>query len=294
MPLQIALPDPATLATEISVPDRLRSIPKPPQRLFHAGAPLEELLALPRVAIVGARSISTYGRQVTHELASQLAAHGIVIISGLALGVDSVAHQAALDVGGLTIAVLPSPIDNIVPGSHRSLARTIVAQGGALVSEYPPGEEPFKQNFIFRNRLVSGLADVVVITEASEKSGTLHTANYAFDQHRDILAIPGNITQRNAVGTNQLIKSHKAGLATSYLDVLTALGLTITPKAPKRVMGRNSYEQTVLDLIGQGTVEGQELLRASRLGVSEFNQVLTMLEISGKIRPLGANKWNLY
>lgn len=276
---------------QIPVPEQLRDIPKPPQRLFHVGAPLESLLALPRVAIVGSRNISPYGTRVTTELASQLAARGIVIVSGLALGVDGTAHRAALEAGGLTLAVLPSPIDHVVPASHQRLAQRIVESGGALISEYSPGQPPHKQNFIARNRLMSGLADVVVITEAAAKSGSLYTARYALEQGRDVLAVPGPVYSRGSVGANTLIKTG-ARLVTSYLDVIDALGLQDTTII-SQVRGRNTHEQTILDLIQSGETDGAELQRTSKLSISEFNQVLTMLEISGKIRPLGSNNWRI-
>jgi DNA processing protein len=272
-------------------PEVLRHIPSPPKTLYHQGAPLAELLERPRVAIVGSRSITPYGRQVTGELAGKLAGQGLVIISGLALGVDAAAHQAALAADGLCIAVLPGPLDKIVPATNRRLAMKILARGGVLVSEYASGEQPFRQNFIARNRLVSGLAQAVVITEAAEKSGSLYTADFALDQGRDVMAVPGNITNLGSVGTNTLIKRGKAGAITSYIDVLNTLNLQVHGRPVHTVRGRNAHEQTVIDLLAQGISDGDELLRGSQLSASEFNQALTMLEIGGLVRPLGANRW---
>jgi DNA processing protein len=274
-------------------PEVLRHTPGSPKQLFHRGADLATLLQRPRIAIVGNRNITTYGRQVTADLATKLAERGIVIISGLALGVDAVAHQAALDAGGLTIAVLPSPLDNIVPRTNYRLAQQILAQGGALVSEYDSGEPPLRPNFVARNRIVSGLSDAVLITEAGEKSGSIHTADFALDQGRQVLAVPGNITTANSVGTNHLIKSLRAGTVTTYRDVLHALNLEDQPTAERHIRGRNAHEQTVLDLLLQGTTDGDQLLEQSQLAASQFNQVLTMLELGGKIRPLGANHWGI-
>lgn len=273
-------------------PELLREIPSPPQQLYHIGAPLAELLKRPRVAIVGSRNVTTYGRQVTTDLAAKLAEQGVVIISGLAIGVDALAHQATLEAGGLAIAVLPSPLDNIMPVSNRQLAKKILDQGGALVSEYPPGEIPFKQNFVARNRLVAGLAQVLLITEASEKSGSLHTARFARDQNKDVLVVPGNITTASSVGTNNLLKSG-AGVVTSYMDVLYSLGLQDHKTVARTVHGRNAHEQSVLELMLEGLSDGEQLLEQSHLPTSQFNQVLTMLELGGKIRPLGANHWGL-
>ncbi|PIZ62545.1 DNA-protecting protein DprA [Candidatus Saccharibacteria bacterium CG_4_10_14_0_2_um_filter_52_9] len=272
-------------------PEELRNIPSPPKQLYCAGADLSELLKRPRVAIVGTRRMTAYGKMITLRLAQDLAEQGVVIISGLATGVDAVAHQAALDAGGLCIAVLPSPLDNVVPIFNRRLGQAILDQGGALVSEYAPGIPPQKQYFIARNRLVSGLADAVLITEAGEKSGAIHTANFALDQGRDVLVVPGNIHAAGSVGIHNLLKAGKAGAVTSYIDVINLLGLKDHSTPAPQVRGRNAYEQTVLDLMLQGISEGQILLEKSQLSASEFGRVLTMLEIGGKIRPLGANHW---
>jgi DNA processing protein len=284
-----------TLTLEAAtVPDSLTRIASPPRRLFHRGAPLEELLKRPSVAVVGTRNVSPYGRRVTQELARELAGQGIVIISGLALGVDALAHQAALEANGLTIAVLPGPVDKVYPATNAGLAEQIVGQGGALLSEYDKTEsQAFKAHFIARNRLIAGLAQVLLITEAAEKSGSLHTARFALEQGKDVLAVPGNITSPGSAGTNNLIKSG-ATPVTSYLDVLHILGLEAHQTAAREVRGRNAYEQRVLDLLLRGVSDGQGLLRQSQLTVSEFNQVLTMLEIGGKIRPLGSNHWAIF
>lgn len=277
----------------VEYPDRLRRISSPPKQLFHRGAALSVLLKLPAVAIVGSRSVSPYGRQVTSQLARELAEQGLVIISGLALGVDAIAHEAVLAAGGLAIAVLPSPVDAIYPSSNVGLAERIVAQGGALVSEYRDTEYAFKSNFVARNRLVAGLAQAVLITEAAEKSGSLHTARFALEQGKDVLAVPGNITSRCSVGTNNLIKSGAAPV-TGYLDVLHMLGLTEHRTKPRDIRGRNANEQLVLDLLLRGVSDGEQLMKQSDLAVSQFSQVMTMLEIGGKIRSLGANQWALY
>lgn len=273
-------------------PELLRNIPNPPQELYHAGQPLADLLKKPRVAIVGSRSISPYGRQVTIRLARELAEQGIVIISGLAFGVDYTAHRAALDAGGLAIAVLPSPLEAIAPATNRDLAQEILDKGGALVSEYPAGTHPVKHYFIARNRIVSGLADALLITEAAEKSGSLHTSNFALDQGKTVLAVPGNITSQGSVGTNNLIKTG-ATPVTSYADVMHVLGIKVN-ETTRVIKGRNANEQAILDLMVRGISDGHELLDISGLSASHFSQALTMLELGGKIRPLGADKWGIY
>ncbi len=273
-------------------PEVLQHIPSPPKQIYVTGVPLDELIRRPRVAIVGTRKITPYGRQVTERLAKELAERGVVVVSGLALGVDAAAHHAALKAGGRAIAVLPSPIENIVPAANRSLARRILDQGGALVSEYGAAETTYKQNFIARNRLVAGLSDVLLITEASEKSGSLHTARFALEQGKDVLVVPGNITVPSSVGANNLLKQG-ATPVTSFLDVLHILGLEAI-QAPALAKGSNASEQTVLDLLLDGINDGAQLLERSNLPASRFAQALTMLEIAGKIRPLGANQWSIY
>jgi DNA processing protein len=277
--------------TSEQLPSKLAQIADPPLKLHVLGAHLDELLTRPAVAIVGSRKVSPYGKVVTAQLASELARAGVVIISGLAIGVDGIAHRAALEVGGLTIAVLPSGLDRVYPASHHQLAQAILEQGGALVSEYPEGATAYKMSFIARNRLVSGLSDAVLITEAAEKSGTLHTADFALQQGKEVLAVPGNITSPTSAGTNNLIKSGAIPV-TSIQDVLHALGIEadVTKKAPQ---SPNPHEQIVLDLLFAGVQDGGELHHASKLDISLFNQALTMLEIQGLVRPLGNNRWTL-
>ena len=270
----------------------VQEIDTPPAQLYCQGADLLELLKLPRVAIVGTRNPTIYGQRATEELATQLAEQGVVIVSGLAYGVDAIAHQAALDAGGKCIAVLPSPLDNILPAANRELAQEILDSGGVLVSEYAPGMAPIKQNFIARNRLMSGLSQGVLIIEGAEKSGTLHTARFALDQSRDVMAVPANIYSEASFGCNNLIKSGRAQMVTSYKDVLDVLRLgSGDARQRPQHKGRNRNEQLLLDLMAQGITDGAQLFEASDLTVPKFNQALSMLEISDKIRPLGANHW---
>jgi DNA processing protein len=279
-----------TFSTSV-VPNKLRNIPQPPSRLYIKGSDVNELLARPCVTVVGSRKVSAYGKAVTATLTGDLARAGVLIISGLALGVDSVAHRAALEAGGRTLAVLPSPLEHIYPRSHVQLAGQIVAQGGALLTEYGPGKQLYPVNFIARNRIAAGLGDVLLITEAAEKSGTLHTARFALEQGKEVLAVPGNITSPTSAGCNNLIKSG-ATPVTSAADVLHALG--ITPEASKPApKGGNEHEQLLLDLLAAGTSEGAELLDKSKMSAALFGQTLTMLEIRGFVRPLGGDRWGL-
>jgi len=270
-----------------AIPPQLQTIPSPPKQVFVRGE-LEALLTRPRIAIAGSRKVSAYGRAVTEQLAGELAEQGIVIVSGLAFGVDSIAHQAALEAGGHTIAVLPSTIDKVYPTSHQHLADTIVKQGGALLSEYPEGSRIFKTNFIARNRLIAGLSDAVLVTEAALKSGSLHTARFALEAGREVLAVPGNITSSTSEGTNNLLRAG-AAVVTSADDVLQFLGLDAAPK--QLSLGSTPEEQAILDLLDTGLSDGAELQIQSKLDITAFNQALTMLELTGKIRSTGANHW---
>jgi DNA processing protein len=275
-------------------PEPLRHIASPPKQIYVAGAKLSELLKRPCVTVVGPRRVSPYGQKVTRQFARELAEQGVVIVSGLAYGVDALAHRSALEVGGQAIAVLPSPVDNIMPRGHWRLAEQIIEQGGALVSEYGSEADIFKTNFVARNRIMAGLVSVVLVTEATIKSGALHTANFALDSNRDVFVVPANIDRPASAGSNNLLASTRAAAAPDIQGILHSLKITPHRTRVPDVRGRNADEQAILDLLLQGVSEGDQLLEQSGLEVSLFNQTLTLLEISCKIRPLGANHWALY
>lgn len=273
-----------------SYPASLRTIASPPKQLYYIGSEPSTWLQKRRIAIVGSRTITPYGRAVTEMFATQLAERGFTIISGLALGVDAVAHQAALTVHGAHIAVVANGLDQIYPASNTTLARALLEKGGTIISEYPEGTPSFKQHFIARNRIVAGLAEALLITEASEKSGTLHTARFALEQGRDVFVVPGNITSPNSAGCNNLIKAGALPV-TSIDDILHALGADTLAHVTYTHTGDNAAEQTILDILYTGTSDGHELLLKSGLTPDLFSQTLTMLELSGKIHPLGNNHW---
>lgn len=270
------------------IPEQLRIIHSAPKQLFLLGEPIKP--DEQRITIVGARKSTHYGREVTEMLASDLTRAGAVIVSGLALGIDSIAHKACLDAGGRTIAVLPCGLDEIYPATHRNLAKEILARGGTLLSEYDIGTPALRQHFIARNRLVSGLSKAVIVIEAAQRSGTLITAGFALDQNRDVFALPGNITSPNSVGTNTLIESG-AQIITSSARLIEQLGLSTAPK--RSLSGESDQEDVILMLIEEGVRDGYELQVRSEIEVTEFNQTITMMEITGKIRPLGANQWTI-
>lgn len=247
---------------------------------------------LPTVAIVGTRKPTTYGKEVTYRLSYELASRGVVIVSGLAFGIDGIAHQAALDAGGITLAVLPTSVDKIYPASHRSLAKHIVESGGALLSEYDPGATTYKGNFIARNRIVTAISDGLLITEAAERSGTLSTANFALCQGKSVMVVPGNITSPMSAGCNRLLKVGAAPIV-EINDILHELGWTDAARQTALPLAHSPQEQKILQLIAEGIRDGQELQIKSRLAPAVFSQTLTLMEINGVIRALGANQWGI-
>lgn len=270
------------------LPNSLRHISQTPGNLYYRGN-LDNFASQPRLAVVGSRKATPYGRLITSKLVGELSRYGIIIVSGLALGIDSIAHQAALDNNGTTVAVMACGVDKIYPVSHTALSNKILASGGAIISEYPVGTDPLPYQFIARNRIISGLSDAVLVTEAAEKSGSLHTANFALEQGSTVMAIPGNVNSPYSVGTNNLIKSGALPI-TNTQDVLLALGLDVKQKTAD-VMAANNYEAAIIDTLKTGVTDAAELLLRTKLDVIIFNQTLTMLEITGKIRPLGAGHW---
>ncbi len=272
------------------LPKDFRHMPDPPKQLYYKGS-LDDFATQPRLAVVGSRMASPYGRAVTTKLVHELAGYGVVIVSGLALGIDSIAHQAAVEGRGATVAVLACGLDRIYPASHTQLARRLLERGGALMSEYPEGTTPLKHQFIARNRLIAGLSDAVLIPEAAEKSASLYTVNFALEQGKTILAIPGNITSPTSVGANNLIKAGAVPVTTAE-DILQAIGLEPEELTHKPIAA-TEQEAIILRLLQQGITEASLLLQESKLEAATFNQTLSMLEITGKIRSLGAGHWTV-
>lgn len=270
----------------------ITNIAKPPKRLYFIGKlPEQRRLS---VAIVGSRRPTSYGKEVTYELSHKLAKYGLVIISGLALGVDGIAHAACLDAGGTTIAVLANGVDSIYPASHRDLGKRIIDNGGSIISEYEPGTKAKPYQFLERNRIVSGLSDAILITEAATRSGTLSTATHALEQGKEVFVVPGNITSPLSMGCNQLIKqgAHPVTSAQDIIDIL-APNLTDNDAQIKLPLGNNPSEAKIIELIQSGIRDGDELQYLSKLPPDEFSQHLTMLEIEGIIKSLGGNQWSI-
>lgn len=269
---------------------RLDTIAKKPKALYSIGAlPVSQG---PSIAIVGTRKPSTYGKEVTYQLAYELAKRGVVIISGLALGVDAIAHRAAVDAGGTTIAVLANGLPDIYPASHKSLAAAIIQKGGAIISEYEPGTGARPYQFLQRNRIVSGLADGIIITEAASRSGTLNTAAHALDQGREVFVVPGNITSPLSSGCNALLKQG-AMPVTSFQDVLEVIAPNLLQSQTLLPLGNTPLESKIIVLLQSGVRDGEEIQQQSGASPSDFNQALTMMELGGTIRSLGANQWTI-
>lgn len=268
----------------------LESIAKCPKSLYIMGKLPEG--RVPTVAIVGTRRPTAYGREVTYQLAHDLAKRGVVIVSGLALGVDAIAHRAALDAGGTTLAVLANSLPTIYPATNRDLAKDILEQGGAIMSEFEDNEHPRGYDFLSRNRIVSGLADAIIITEAAARSGTLNTAAHALEQGREVFVVPGNITSALSAGCNALIKQGATPI-TCVEDILDVIAPQSNVEQSLLPLGNTPQETLILSLIQTGVRDGDDLQQQTEIPAHEFSVALTMLEMNGSIRALGGNQWTL-
>ena len=265
-----------TFLRKSQLPPRLRAIHDPPSRLFLRGNGPAELLAAPSVAIVGARACSPYGAQVARMLGRDLGRAGLVVISGLARGVDAEAHRGALDAGGHTVAVLGCGIDCDYPAAHAALAAAI-AERSLLVSEYEAGVEPAPWRFPARNRIIAGLAAATIVVEARERSGALITADFALEDGREVFAVPGEITSALSAGTNELLRLGATPL-TSATDVLELFDLA-PPVSETGSVGPLAAQ--VLDRLRLGAASADELARATGADVAAVTGALVELELAG-------------
>lgn len=268
----------------------LFNIAKCPEKLYFLGKIPDD--RIPTVAIIGTRKPTPYGKEITYDLAYNLAKRGIVVVSGLALGIDAIAHQAALDAGGTTIAVLASGLDEISPRTNYNLAQKIINQGGLIVSEYPPGKRALPHQFLERNRIVSGLSDLIVVTEAAIKSGTFSTVSHGLEQGKEISAFPGNTTSTMSSGCNNLIKQG-AHLVRSADDVLEILGLENKPQQKILPIGSSEVENKIIELLNSGIRDGEIIRNKLDIKVEVFQSTVTMMEINEIIQSLGGDKWKL-
>ena len=276
-------------------PELLNAIPDPPVGIFCMGS-------LPpdnthKVAIIGSRRCSEYGLMAARLLAKPLAQAGVVVVSGMARGVDSMAHRGALSGGGKTIAVLGCGADICYPSENRELREEII-NNGCVISEYPPGTKPAPHYFPARNRIISGLSNGVVVAEAGKKSGTLITVDQAMEQGREVLAVPGNISSKLSEGTNQLIREG-AHPVSDYTDILYALGISPTPakpsgeaeKSPQKKSLLAPEEKRVYDSLDFEPVSFDMLMEITDLDPGQLHFICTGLEIKGLIRKLSGSRF---
>jgi len=261
-----------------SFPSLLAAIHDPPRELFVRGNGDLALLSRPSVAIVGARACSSYGRSVARSLGRELGAAGLVVTSGMARGVDGEAHRGALEADGLTVAVLGCGIDRDYPAAHAELARRI-CERGLVMSEYEPGVEPAPWRFPARNRIIAGLCRATLVVEARERSGALITADFALEEGREVLAVPGEITSALSAGTNALLKLG-ATPATSADDVLELFDLQRASAEPASV---SETARRILDALRDGALTADELVRASGIEPAAVASALIELELARRV-----------
>jgi len=266
-------------------PARLREITQPPPIMYLRGDFLEEDAWA--VAIVGTRRVTSYGRQVTEEIASFLAQNGITVVSGLARGVDGIAHQAALNAGGRSFAVLGSGVDRIYPPEHRNLAEAIIGSG-AILSDYPPETPPEASNFPPRNRIISGLSMATIVIEAAETSGALITASFAVEQGRDVFAVPGNIFAPQSKGPNRLIQQGAHPLLNPR-DILEVLDLTrvTEQRAARELIPADATEAQLLKTLTYEPQHVDDIRAQTGLAVEKVSSTLVMMELKGMVRHVG-------
>ena len=289
-----------------SYPDLLREIDDPPPVLYVKGD-WQACFDQPSVGLIGSRTCSTYGENASEMLARDLASRGLTVTSGLARGIDTAAHRGAIRGQGRTIAVMGTGLDNVYPRENAGLTREILDSGGCLVTQFPLGTPPLKDNFPYRNRIISGLSHGVLIVEASERSGSLITARLATEQGREVMAVPGNITSGNSFGTNYLIKSG-AKLVQQWQDVVAEFPPDIAasilpprveeygrqqPQQPKAPADLNEHERQVWSILTPDEATHIDiLLETSGLSFGDLNNALVSLDIRDLIRVLPGKNYS--
>ncbi len=276
------------ILSDDNYPTLLKEIHLPPSLLYVKGKLQKEEFT---IAIVGPRKVSSYGKQVTEQFSRELSQAGMTVVSGMALGVDNLAHRECLRLKNRTVAVLGSGIDqnSIYPSANKKTAE-MIAQSGAALSEYPFGTPPLKQHFPARNRIISGLSLATLVIEASERSGSLITANFSLEQNREVFATPGNIYSLNSVGTNNLIKMG-AKLVTNTQEILDELNLSSATEflKAKEIIPDNEQEEIILKklLETEEPIHIDNLSKSTGISVTEISGVLTLMEMKGKVRNVG-------
>jgi len=276
-----------------SFPKLLSQIHDPPKQLYCRGN--VSLLNGSCLAVVGTRKLTSYGREIAQQIVRDLANNGFTVVSGLALGIDAIVHQATLDCGGKTIAVLGGGVGdkNIGPRTNFPLAQNILKNDGLLVSEYSDNEKIFASNFAVRDRIISGLSLGVLVIEADEKSGALITAKCALDQNRDVFAVPGSVLSPKSAGPNTLIQNG-AKLVMNAYDIINEYheNLQLFPEKKKNILTKNPTERKIVDLLEEhGILFVDDIIRKSGMETSAISVSLSMLEIRGIIKHLGNGKY---
>lgn len=270
-------------------PRYLKEIPQPPPVLYVRGEiAIEDEWS---VAIVGTRKVTHYGREITEKFAKRLAEHNITVVSGLARGVDGIAHKAAMDAGGRTLAVLGCGVDIVYPPEHKKIAQQMIKQG-ALISDYAPGTAPESYNFPPRNRIISGLSRAVIVIEAGVKSGALITAEFAADQGREVYAVPGNINSVQSKGTNKLILNGAKPLVDIH-DLLTDLEVELIQEHQnfRKITPTGQSETVLFGVLAEHPLHIDEIIFKSALPVAEVTAQLTMMELKGMVKHIGGMKY---
>jgi len=274
---------------DISFPRLLRELPDAPAVLFCKGRISADE---PAIAVVGSRKSTPYGRAVTEELVPALVQSGVAIVSGLALGIDSLAHRATLAAGGRTIAVLGSGLDRLTPQANARLAEEIIQRGGAVLSEFPLGTPSYPSNFPIRNRIIAGLALGTLIIEAALDSGSLLTAQAALEYNREVFAIPGDIFRETSQGTNNLIKMG-AKVVTAAEDILVELALPARKRvvAARQVVADTPEEALLIPHLSREPRHVDALAKSSKIGIEQVGATLVLMEMKGKVRNVGGNQY---
>ncbi len=280
---------------DTNYPKILKEIFTPPALLYIKGN-IDNLNQQFNLAVVGARKISNYGKQITPQIVKPLAENGFTITSGLALGTDALAHQVALEAKGKTIAVLGSGIDqkSIYPSSNRYLAQNILDNDGTIISEYPIGTLPLKHNFPARNRIIAGLSLGTLVIEAAQSSGALITAYNALEQNREVFAIPGSLFNQNSIGTHKLIQKG-AKLITSHHDILEELNLQEVKNyvSNQKILPETLEEKLIIKNLGTEPVHIDQLIKNSNLPTSQISSTLSLMEMKGLIKNMGGQNYIL-
>lgn len=277
-------------------PKLLKQTTKPPFVLYVKGDPSSLSSSAPSIAVVGTRRVTQYGRDVTELFTQELVAHGFTIVSGLAMGVDGVAHKTVLEAKGTTIAVLGCGVDCCTPEENRDIYNSILKEGGCIVSELPLGHSPTKGSFPARNRIIAGLSQAVVVTEGAEDSGSLITADYAFTFGRPVFAVPGPITSSLSKGPYKLIQKG-AKLVTSAQDIISGLGISNKQKATrdkkKFVRGYSKQERKIIELLENEPLHFDEIVKRTKLQSAKVGTLLSMMEIKGMVKSLSTGSFSI-